>query len=336
MKWLFRLILLVALTAAGWFGWQRFGQGQAVVVQAVKRGSAAEIVYGTGVVEPVAWAKVYAPVRARITAHCRCEGRIVRPGEVLARLDEKAPRAELTQLEARKAFLTAEIGRQTDLVQRGVTSRQAYERAQSDLLQVEAQIVAAQARLTDYTLTAPIEGQVLRADGQVGEIAGITEPLFWVGQQKPLHIVADVNEEDIARVSENMPVLLRNDAFAERTLNATVASITPKGDPAKKTFRIYIALPDDTPLRIGMSVEANIVVREKKEALIVPAEALAGGAVFVVEGEHAVRKPVTIGIRGTRAVEILDGVAEGARIVAPVPQGLKDGARVRVIEKAPG
>ena len=333
MKWLVRLLILALIAAGGYAVWERFGQGVTVVVQPARRGSAAEIIYGTGVVEPVVWAKVYAPVRARITAHCHCEGRTVKTGDVLAKLDEKAPRAELTQLEARKAFLNAEIGRQTDLVARGVSSRQAYERAQSDLLQVDAQIVAATARLSDYTMTAPIDGVVLRADGQVGEIAGIIEPLFWVGPPRPLHIVADVNEEDIARVIEGQSVMLRNDAYADRTLPATVQSITPKGDPAKKTFRIYLALPAETPLRIGMSVEANIVARQKADALVVPAEALSGGAVFVLDGDIARRHPVTIGIRGTRAIEITQGISEGDRIIAPVPQGLKDGAKVRAIEK---
>lgn len=333
MKWLVRLLILALIAAGGYAVWERFGQGVTVVVQPARRGSAAEIIYGTGVVEPVVWAKVYAPVRARITAHCHCEGRTVKTGDVLARLDEKAPRAELTQLEARKAFLNAEIGRQTDLVARGVSSRQAYERAQSDLLQVEAQIAASTARLADYTMTAPIDGMVLRADGQVGEIAGIIEPLFWVGPPRPLHIVADVNEEDIARVVEGQGVMLRNDAYADRTLPATVQSITPKGDPAKKTFRIYLALPADTPLRIGMSVEANIVARQKADALVVPAEALSGGAVFVVEGDIARRRAVTLGIRGTRAIEITQGLSESDRVIAPVPHGLKDGARVRVIEK---
>lgn len=334
MKWLFRLVIFIGLAGAAYFGWLRYGVGPGVVVQPVVRGSAAEIVYGTGVVEPVNWAKVFAPVRARIVGHCRCEGTFVAAGAVLARLDEKAPRAELAQLEARKAFLNAEIGRHTDLVQRGVTSRQAYERAQSELLQVEAQIVAATARLTDYTLTAPIEGQVLRADGQIGEMASIAEPMFWVGRQRPLQIVADVNEEDIARVIEGQHVMLRTDAFPNVALTGNVASITPKGDPAKKTFRIYIALPDDTPLRIGMSIEANIIVSEKKNALVVPAEALSGEAVFIVEDGRAVRKPVRTGIRGTRFVEIVEGLAEGAQVIAPAPKELKDGARVRVIEKS--
>ena len=72
------------------------------------------------------------------------------------------------------------------------------------------------------------------------------------------------------------------------------------GDVAAKTYRVKIALPDDTPLKPGMSVEANIVTREKPNALLVPADALQGNAVFVVEGTRVRKRDVTVGIRGTR------------------------------------
>ena len=58
---------------------------------------------------------------------------------------------------------------------------------------------------------------------------------------------------------------------------ASVREITPMGDAVAKTYRIRIALPDDTPLHVGMSVEANIVTREKPNALLVPADAVQGG-----------------------------------------------------------
>jgi len=334
MGWAGRIVGTAGLAAVAAGAWFWLNQGTPVLTQTVKRGTAAEVVYGTGAIEPVEWAKVISPVRARIESHCRCEGKPVVTGDVLARLDEKAPRAELAQLDARRSFLTHELERQRSLIARGSASLQAYERAQSELGQIEAQIAAATARLGDYSIRAPIDGIVLRADGQVGEIAGTTEPLFWVGKPRPLQVVSDVNEEDVARVVEGQVVMLRNDGFPDRTLPATVASITPKGDPVKKTFRLYLALPDDTPLRVGMSVEANIVAREKKDVLTVPAEALSGGAVFVRDGETVRRRPVTVGIRGTRALEITGGVKEGEEIVAPVPPGLKDGAKIRIIERA--
>lgn len=83
-----------------------------------------------------------------------------------------------------------------------------------------------------------------------------------------------------------------------------------------------------------MSVEANVVASEKPGALLVPADALQGTAVFVLDGDRVRRRTVTLGIRGTRAVEILSGVSESDRVVAPIPGGLADRQRVRAADKA--
>jgi RND family efflux transporter MFP subunit len=318
-------VLLVAGAAAGWLWWSR---PVAVDVVEVRRGSAAEVVYATGVVEPVSWAKVTPAVRARLAWHCNCEGETVRTGHVLARLDESTLLAELSQAQARRDWLSAEMNRQTDLVGRGTTSRVSLERTQTELIQAEGAVAALQARRSDFVLVAPMDGVVLRADGHVGEIAGTVEPLFWVGPPRPLRVVADVNEEDIPRVATGQKTLLRNDGFIDRVLDAHVADITPKGDPVTKTFRVYLGLPADTPLRIGMSVEANIVLREKADALLVPADALREDHVQVLRGEQVESVPVRVGIRGTRGVEILEGLAAGERVLSPARPDLRRQARV--------
>src|SRR5690606_22401461 len=102
-----------------------------------------------------------------------------------------------------------------------------------------------------------------------------------------------------------------------------------------KTYRIRIALPDDTPLIVGMSVEANVVTRQKADALLVPSDAVSDGRVLVVDGDRGSWRQVAIGIRGTRKVEIVSGLAEDERIAAPAPVNLTDGARVRVTGHRP-
>ena len=91
-----------------------------------------------------------------------------------------------------------------------------------------------------------------------------TDTVFWIGDPKPLRITADVDEEDVPRVEPGQKVLLRADAFPDRVLEGGLTSITPKGDPVQKTYRVRIELPDDAPLLIGMTVEANVVVREDR------------------------------------------------------------------------
>lgn len=138
--------------------------------------------------------------------------------------------------------------------------------------------------------------------------------------------------EDIPRVSIGQTRLFRTDAFPDRRLEGKVSEITPMGDVVAKTFRVKLALPDDTPLKSGMSVEADIITREKPNALLIPADAVQGSAVFVIDGNHVHRREVKIGIRGRREVEVVAGLADGERVASPAATDLKDGARVRVVK----
>jgi len=319
-------VLLLALAALWW----RYESRPHVASVAASRGTAVEIVYATGGVEPVRWAKVASMVRDRIVDICDCEGKTVAKGDVLARLDDHEVQAQMKELRAREDFLQREMSRVTELIARNIATTQAYERASMDLRQVQGLISVQIEKINDYTIVAPMDGVVLRRDGEIGEIAEAGQILYRVGVPKPLQVVAEVNEEDIPRVALGQLVLLRTDAFIGQRLEAKVREITPMGDIAAKTYRVKMALPDDTPLKPGMSVEANIVTREKPNTLLVPADALQGSAVFVLDGSTVHKREVTIGIRGTRAIEVLSGLADGEPVASPAATELADGARVRV------
>jgi RND family efflux transporter MFP subunit len=327
-------LLLAAMLGVG-IWWWRVGRGPEVAAVTATRGTAVEIVYATGAVEPVRWAKVTSLIRGRIVEFCDCEGQVVSRGHVLVRLDDREQRAQLQELKAREDFAKREVSRVTELIGRGATTTQAHERVSTDLRTIQALISVQMEKLDNYTITAPMDGVVLRRDGEVGEIIEPGQILFRVGVPKPLQMVAEVNEEDIPRVALGQTVLLRSDAFIGRGLTGKVREMTPAGDPVAKTYRIRIALPDDTPLRVGMSVEANIVTREKENALLIPADAVQGGYVFVIDGNHVRRREVEIGIRGARAVEVVSGLADGERVASPAPATISDGHRIRLVQRPP-
>lgn len=332
-----RRLLIAAAVAllAGVASWWFYGQAPRVGVAVVARGTAVEIVYATGGVEPVRWAKVASLLRDRIVEICDCEGKKVTKGDVLVRLDDREVQAQLRELKAREDFLKREMSRVSELIARGTATTQAFERASMDLQQVQAQIMVQIEKINDYTILAPMDGVVLRRDGEIGEIAEAGQILFRVGVPQPLQVVAEVNEEDIPRVALSQVVLFRTDAFPDRRLEGHVREITPMGDVVAKTYRIKVALPADTPLKPGMSVEANIVTREQANVLLVPPGAVQGDAVFAIDGERLRRRAVKIGIRGTRAVEVLSGLNEGDRVASPAATDLKDGKRVRILEAPP-
>ena len=325
--------IVVALAAIVWW----LSRGPAVTVARVTRGAAAEIVYATGAVEPETWSRSTPLVRGRIIERCRCEGMIVKKGDLLARLDDKEALATLNDLRALEEFQHREFDRQSQLLARGVATSQAYQRAESDLARIQAQIAAQAQRLEYYKLVSPMDGTVLKEDGEVGDMVDPGTILYRIGLERPLWVVADVNEEDIPRVQVGQKALLRTDAFAGQVLPGFVKQITPAGDPVSKTFRVRIGLPDDTLLRVGMSVEANIVSREKPDVLLVPANAVVDSNLLTIENDRARLHKVEIGIRGTGFVEVVNGASEGELVASPATTNIKNGSRVRPVlgEQAP-
>jgi RND family efflux transporter MFP subunit len=297
-------------------------------------GPVSEVVYGTGIVEPVRWAKVVPVNRKRVVELCRCEGQSVKAGQVLGRQDDAEEQAALKELEIRRDQLNRDLQRLNRDRQEGKIPKTEYEHQESQFKELESRITAQKERLDTLVFRAPMDGMVLRRDGEVGEIVGPTDVMFWVGLPTTMQVVAEINEEEITKIAVGQKAFLQNEAFSTQSLPATVSQITPKGDPTRKTFRVYLMLPRDSPLRIGMTVEANIVFREKPAAVVVPSEAVIDNSVQVVSSGKIQRVPVTIGVRGTRYLEIIGNVSQGATVLSPARVDLADGAAVRM-ENAP-
>jgi RND family efflux transporter MFP subunit len=215
-------------------------------------------------------------------------------------------------------------------VDKGTVTKQQNEQLKTQVRELNFRISAQKERLAALVLKAPLDGMVLRRDGEVGEIAGPTDVLFWVGPPTPMQVVAEINEEEIPKIALGQKAYLRNEAFQDESLTAKVSAITPKGNPESKTFRVYLLLPRDTPLRIGMTTEVNIVYRENPDALVVPTEAISNNAVSVVNGDRTSRVRVAVGVRGSRLVEVIGGVREGAMVVSPARPDLTEGSSVRI------
>ena len=348
-----RLLLLVVLLAlAGAGGWAWFAIPPSLRIATATQGPALEAVYATGAVEPVNWARVGPAVRARVTHVLVEEGARVTEGQPMARLDDRQSRFLAEEAEARARFALEDLTRTRTLVARDIAARATLERAERDARAARALADVAVQRLDDYVVRAPSDGLVLRRDVEVGEVVDTPASLFWIGEPRPLRITAEVDEEDIARIAIGQRVLLRADAFAGQVMSATVAQITPKGDTTRKAYRVRLALPDDTPLLIGMTVEANIVLRDIPDAVLLPPAAVVLPAaprgvaqapgqtrralVWVLRGEEIRAREVEIGVQAPRAIEIRQGLAAGEVVVLNPPAGLREGQTIRAQAESTG
>jgi membrane fusion protein, multidrug efflux system len=322
-------ILAIAAAGGGYYAYNNYLHVQTVTTSVAALAPVSEAIYGTGTVEPARWAKVVPLQRRRLVDLCSCEGQTVKAGQVLGRQDDAEERSAMNELQLSYQQAQRDLERAEKDRTKSDAAQKEYEQRWTQAEEYKSRISAQQVRIDQLVLRAPLDGMVLRRDGEVGEIVGPTDVLFWVGPPLPMQVVAEVNEEEINRIAVGQKALLRSEAFPGRPLHANVSQITPKGDPTRKTFRVYLLLPNDTPLRIGMSVEANIIFREKPSAIVVPAEAVAGDAVETVNNGKIERVPVRVGIRGSRNVEIIGDVSRGMAVLSPFRPDLADGTLIR-------
>jgi RND family efflux transporter MFP subunit len=321
-------ISAILLVVAGLLIWQR--SGELVSASDVTRGSAVELVYATGVVEPVVQATVSPEVNGRISEWYVNEGDTVALSAPLVRLFDAEQYADVSELMIRVANEEIALQRDADLLSRKVGSRETYDNSKAALEQSRARLAAAQVRLQQRTLKAPPAGQVIRREREIGETVIAGQTLLVVAQLDQLRVTMDIDEEDIPRVAQGQTVLLSNDAFPNQVFKGTISEITPQGDSASKTYRVRASLPAATTLPVAMSVEANVVLTERSDALLVPASSVRDNAVYGLNGHRAERREVKLGIVGVDKIEILEGLNEGDRVVAAPPKDLVDGARVRL------
>lgn len=318
-----RIVLFIIATVAAIFLLQCSKSKPQTV--AAKRGEIIEAVYATGVVEPVNWVKIIPEVAGMVVDVPAQEGQSVKKGDPLLIMDDREQTAARDAAIARAEYLDKEVSRQNALLKKKFTSEQSVDRTNSTRNETMAEIQRAEALIDKKRITAPIDGTVLKRDVEIGERLQPmmpfqdTKEIFWIGQLKPLRITAEVDEEDITMIAPGKLALIKSDAFPNKTIQGTLDSITPKGDPVNKNFRVRISLPDDSPLMIGMTVEVNIITRQSRDALMVPRTSIKDGKVWLKSWSGTSEKPVTTGIESETMAEIISGIEEGDEIFINPP-----------------
>jgi len=285
----------------------------------------------------------------------------VAAGALLARLDTEAARLQYEQAQATSglaglgmATAEREFGRAEALhASRSLTDQQ-FEQARAGLdmarlqkAQADAMAGLADKQVRGGVLTAPFGGVVSVVCCEVGEyfnpmtISPMGGPQGLVSLVDVSTVKADlqVSDRDIGLFEKGMAAHILVDVLASRLppggLPAVVESVGLAADPAARTFPVRVVAENpERVLRAGTHARVRLVLEAREGVVSVPPEAVVrlDDQVFVVivqEG-RARRVPVTLGLLGNEAVQILTGLQGGEQVVVEGNFGLPDGAVVDV------
>ena len=318
-----------------------------VKTETAQLGTIRTVIHATGVVAPAPAADllVVAPQAARVAEMPKAEGDRVRRGDMLVRFeiptltaDAAKQRAEVGRADARIVNAKAAQARARDLFDRGVAARKELEDADRELADALADLAGAQATLeaaetiaARAIVRATFDGIVARRTHNPGDLVEATtsDAVLRVIDPSRLEVSASVPIGDVSRVTIGSPARL---AGSEPGPVLTVASRPAAVEPGTAAVPIRLTIRSSTTLPVGAPVELEIEAEEHKGVVLVPTVAIVREgeetAVFVVAGNKAQRRTVTLGVADDHRTEVKTGVKAGETIIIDGQAGLPDGATV--------
>ncbi len=212
--------------------------------------------------------------------------------------------------------------------------------AQTALEQAQANLRAAQAKLEQTVIHAPVDGVLIARSVEPGNVVQPGKELMALAPAGETQIVVQIDERQLARLALGQKALGSADAFPRERFAAELVYINPGVDPLRGSVEVKLRVPNPPAyLRQDMTVSVDIEVAHRAEAMIVLTETVrdANGAqpwVLAIRGFRAVRLPVKLGLRGDNRIEILEGVELGDELIPATNALVKAGQRVRPVAPA--
>ncbi len=351
------LVLIAILAVMGgvlgrvvWRSWR----GREVTLATIGTGRVVAAVYATGRIDCDDRATLRARVAAPLTALLVGSGQTVAAGALVARQDASALRLATEratgELEAARASLTQaqdEAARSEKLVRDGLLAEDAWVRAREKARELAAQEAAMETAVRiardqeSWTeLRAPLAGSVTAIAHRAGDPLREGDEVLTIVDLSNAYVRVGVDERDAGRVAAGQQVRMVFDAYPGRALLGTVWRLVPAVDRLTKSTDVLVSLPAERPpLQLDFTVTVNIVTGVVDGAVVVPRDALDGAgaqrAAFALRDDgRAARRALRLGACDEERCQVLEGLAAGERVIAPLPPGLKDGDRVAVVGAA--
>jgi len=313
-------------------------------------------------------AVVSAKIQGRLAELKVEEGSRVREGELIARLESADYQAQVSRASAQVQRAQADLAenqrlvRQADrLTRENIMARDQLEAAESKMRIAEAEVSQAradldfaQATLRNTRILAPFTGTVVKKMAEVGESVAPIPPgvnlstssgaVVALADLDTLEVEVDVAESNVARLGPEQPAEVAVEAFPDRRYRAVLRQVIPTADRTKATVQVKVTILDkDQNLKPEMSAKVTFLERARPAepggapeapVVTVPAAALVTregrSVVFEVADGKARQRVVVTGPSRQGQIVIQQGLAGPETLVARPPDGLRDGAAVKV------
>ncbi len=313
-----------------------------------KAASIGEEVAQTGEIQANVETNLGFRIDGRVATRVAEIGMSVTKGQVLATLDPNdvqnevlTAEAEVKSAEAAEGLAKSELDRQRTLFAKQFVARARVEEAEANWRAANAKLKVARTalqtarnKLTYTELRAPDDAIVSAVLVNVGQVVDAGQPAIKLSSTHERDAVFNVSERIYTSVPSDVQVEVALLSDPSVKVIGRVRDASPTADPATRTYRVRIALPDaPNAMALGATVTGRLIL-PGKSLIILPSSALTSeagnSAVFVVQPTslELVRKPVVVARYTATQALVESGLSEGDAVVTAGVSKLRPGQKV--------
>ncbi|MFT6386907.1 MAG: membrane fusion protein (multidrug efflux system) [Cellvibrionaceae bacterium] len=291
----------------------------------------------TGTLQSKQEVEIFNQEEGRIITLPFSEGDKVNKGDVVAKLDDRILRSQLTRMQAIRRKAERDVKRISGLANKQMTAQIELTRVETELAVAKADEQILKARLDYATITAPISGLVSQRLSEPGNIAERYTHLLTISDQSTLMTQVTMSGLLINTLEKGAYVDIEIDALPQRKpIKGSVERIHPNLDPSTRTGIVEIAL-SPAPIGARPGQLARVTLRtQESERLLIPFTALRrsteGEYVFIVDDQKQAQKiDVVSGLRIGEQVEIINGLSPDQQVITRGFTNLRSKKKVVII-----
>ena len=326
-------------------------QAPVVTVVAARVDTLRDMATASGTVVPSASGDltIFSTAPAEVLALPKKEADAVAAGDVLVRLEVASVTQELAalQLEVMEASnqaerARAELARQTSFLDRGLTSRNAFDASraavsatEASLAQTKARLAVAQADQDRTVITAKFPGKILKVWHAVGDTVrpGSDDPILRIIDPARVQVSIQLPIAQLARVVPGQFATIT--AIGGAPEAGVVVVKLPTTDPNAPTGEVRLGFTNPSTLPLDAPVSAEVLFDQRTNAVVVPAAAIVRdtlGPYVLIAGDdlRAHRREVRLGLVTREFAQVTTGVVSGDHVIVAPPADLADGAAIIV------
>jgi len=233
--------------------------------------------------------------------------------------------------DAERTYQTA-LNKQMTALRTINVSRAEIARAKAGVAQAQATLDRADENLRNSTIVSPMDGIVLSRDVEVGDavssilvLGSQATKIMTLGDVSDVYVLGKVDEADIGKVYLGQPARIVVESFKDKKFSGKVTKISPLGVEKDNvtTFEVRVSIRNPSgELKANMSANAEIILEEKKNVLLVPESAV----VYDRQRNTSLEVPDLANEKGRRQVACKLGISNGVK--TELISGLKEGEKV--------